>query len=179
SPAPVFIAPFRNPGEVAGSGRGGSEPEVDRLLPVLGVDDVLLHSGQDLLHRLQIEPRPRDLGRLGVLRQQLEEARRVPDGLGHALLLVALGREHYRARLPVVSISSTGMPSTVSVSTDSASEPMSAGGFSIWKRNAEGLRITYWSVMATLRMLVSPVRISTPVTRSSPSGRSKPTPVFI
>src|SRR5206468_10315575 len=41
----------------AGSGRGGSEPEVDRLPPVLGVDDVLLHLGQDLLHRLVIEPR--------------------------------------------------------------------------------------------------------------------------
>src|SRR2546422_5301815 len=53
------------------------------------------------------------------------------------------------------------MPSTVSVSTDSASEPMSADGFSVSNRNAEGLRITYCSVMATLMMLVSPVRIST------------------
>ena len=78
-----------------------------------------------------------------------------------------------------MSTSSTGMPSTVSVSTDSASEPMSADGFSVSNRNAEGLRITYCSVMATLMMLVSPVRISTPVTRSSPSRRSKPTPVFI
>src|SRR5207249_10002637 len=60
-----------------------------------------------------------------------------------------------------------GMPSTVSVNTDSASEPMSADGFSVSHRNAAGLRIRYCSVMETLTMLVSPVRISTPVTRSS------------
>src|SRR5216110_139851 len=45
--------------------------------------------------------------------------------------------------------------------------------------NIISVAMTYWSVMATLMMLVSPVRTSIPVTvGASPSGRSKPTPVF-
>ena len=83
------------------------------------------------------------------------------------------------ASRPVVSTSSTCMPRTVSVSTDSAMEPTRADGFSMSKRKAAGLRMTYCSVMATLMMLVSPVRSSTPATRASPSRRSKPTPVFM
>ena len=57
---------------------------------------------------------------------------------------------------------------------------MSACGLSTSKRNAAGLRMTYWSVIATLMMLVSPVSTSIPLTvGASPSGRSKPTPVFM
>ena len=38
---------------------GGSDAQVDRYAPVLGVDDVQLYLRQDLLHVIQIDPRTR------------------------------------------------------------------------------------------------------------------------
>src|SRR2546430_1939813 len=80
-------------------GRRWTEAQVDRLLAVLGVDDVLPQLGQDLLHRLQIEPRACHVGGLVELGHQLEEARRIAGGLGDVLILFALRSEHNRPRL--------------------------------------------------------------------------------
>src|SRR6266404_7667486 len=80
-------------------GRRWTEAQVDGLLAVLGVDDVLPQLGQDLFHRLQIEPRACHVGGLVELGHELEEARRIAGGFGDVLILFALRGEHDRSRL--------------------------------------------------------------------------------
>src|SRR2546426_5673179 len=46
--------------------------------------------GQDFLHRLEIEPRPRDLGRLVVLRQQLEDRKSTRLNSSHLVISYAV-----------------------------------------------------------------------------------------
>ena len=59
--------------------------ELQQVSTGVGGDDELVEVGQHLLHRLQVQPLPRDLGRLEVLLQDAEEFARLAGGQVNAL----------------------------------------------------------------------------------------------
>src|SRR6266536_42336 len=228
-------------------------PQMDGHASLVGVDDIELQLGQDLLQGFQIQARPSDVRYLFILLLQCQKTARLSNGIGDALLLVGLRLAQPRARLtpclgnevarvgaglvdhllavghgirhvleslhnrsiesdrhnarrydtnaavpavkellslgldpflyatrPLVSTSSMGMPTTVSVSTPSAMASMKASGSSIRTINAAGSRITYCRTRAALKILVSPVSSSMPDgAADSPVGSENPTPTFI
>jgi ABC-type dipeptide/oligopeptide/nickel transport system ATPase subunit len=74
---------------------GLADPEIERNLALLGIDDVHLHLGQDPLHGLEIEPRAGDLGRLLVLLEEGKESVAIADRFRDALLPVGLRPAHH------------------------------------------------------------------------------------
>ena len=77
--------------------------EVERLFRPLDVHVVLRDAGQHRLERLEIEPGSSGFGILAILRENAEEASRLPLRFGDAGVPVRAAALHHPARLPAGS----------------------------------------------------------------------------